>query len=126
LRDVHEYVLIFSKGKYKLHRSRAEKEDGRADTIGKEEFMEWTKSIWSFPTESARRVNHPAPFPVELPRRCIELYTYAGDVVLDPFAGSGSSAVAAKRAGRHYIAFDIVQEYCDIAEQRVADEASSD
>ncbi len=126
LRDVHEYVLIFSKGKYKLHRSRAEKEDGRADTIGKEEFMEWTKSIWSFPTESARRVNHPAPFPVELPRRCIELYTYAGDVVLDPFAGSGSSAVAAKRAGRHYIAFDIVQEYCDIAEQRVADEVSND
>jgi len=85
--------------------------------------MEWTKSIWSFPTESARRVNHPAPFPVELPRRCIELYTYAGDVVLDPFAGSGSSAVAAKRAGRHYIAFDIVQEYCDIAEQRIRDDA---
>ena len=86
--------------------------------------MEWTKSIWTFPTESAKRVNHPAPFPVELPRRCIELYTYANDVVLDPFAGSGSSAVAAKRSGRHYIGFDIVQEYCDIAEQRVTDEAS--
>jgi len=119
LRDVHEYILVFSKGKYKLHRSRAEKEEGREDTVGKEDFIEWTKSIWTFPTVSAKRVGHPAPFPVELPRRCMEMYTFAGDVVLDPFAGSGSTGIAAKQNGRRYLLFDISEEYCELAEKRI-------
>ena len=119
LRDVHEYILVFSKGKFKLHRSRAEKEEGREDTVGKEDFIEWTKSIWSFPTESAKRVGHPAPFPVELPRRCVEMYTFTGDVVLDPFAGSGSTGIAAKQNGRRYLLFDISEEYCELAEKRI-------
>ena len=120
LRDIHEYLLIFSKGDYKLARSKTERAEGRIDTIVKDEFIQHTKSIWSFPTESARRVNHPAPFPVELPRRCIEMYTYAGDVVLDPFLGSGTTAVAAKMCGRRYVGLDLSEEYCAIAEERLA------
>jgi len=120
LRDIHEYLLVFSKGDYKLARSKTERAEGRIDTIVKDEFIQHTKSIWSFPTESARRVNHPAPFPVELPRRCIEMYTYAGDVVLDPFLGSGTTAVAAKMCGRRYVGLDLSEEYCAIAEERLA------
>ncbi|MDP6869499.1 MAG: site-specific DNA-methyltransferase [Candidatus Poseidoniaceae archaeon] len=120
LRDIHEYLLIFSKGNYKLPRTKSERADGRIDTIAKEEFIQHTKSIWSFPTESAKRVNHPAPFPVELPRRCIEMYTFAGDVVLDPFLGSGTTAVAAKSTGRRYIGIDLDPNYCNIAEERIA------
>ena len=119
LRDIHEYMLMFSKGDYKLPRTKSERAEGRIDTIGKDEFIQQTKSIWSFSTESARRVNHPAPFPVELPMRCIEMFTFLGDVVFDPFLGSGTTAVAAKQAGRVYIGCDISEEYCGIAEQRL-------
>ena len=121
LRDVHEYILIFSKGQFKLPRSRSEKEEGREDSIGKKEFIEWTKSIWTFPTVSAKRVGHPAPFPVELPRRCMEMYTFVGDIVLDPFGGSGTTGIAAKQNGRKYLLFDISEEYCELAEKRIAD-----
>ncbi len=119
LRDIHEYILVYSKGEYKLPRSNQEKEAGREDTIAKGDFIEQTKSIWSFSTESAKRVKHPAPFPVELPRRCIEMYSFAGDVVLDPFLGSGSTAIAAIRTGRRYVGVDISQEYCDISQSRI-------
>lgn len=119
LRDIHEYLLIFSKGDYKLPRAKDERINGRVDTISKDSFIQQTKSIWSFPTESAKRVNHPAPFPVELPQRCIEMYTFLGDIVLDPFVGSGSTAVAAKKTGRKYLCCDISNEYCIIAEQRI-------
>ncbi|MEC8788599.1 MAG: site-specific DNA-methyltransferase [Candidatus Thermoplasmatota archaeon] len=119
LRDIHEYMLMFSKGDYKLPRTKSERAEGRIDTIGRDEFIQQTKSIWSFSTESARRVNHPAPFPVELPKRCIEMFTFLGDVVFDPFLGSGTTAVAAKQAGRVYIGCDISEEYCEIAEQRL-------
>ena len=119
LRDIHEYLLMFSKGDYKLPRTKAERADGRIDTIGKEEFIQQTKSIWSFATESAKRVNHPAPFPVELPKRCIEMFTFVGDVVLDPFLGSGTTAVAAKMTGRKYVGCDLSAEYCATAEERL-------
>lgn len=119
LRDIHEYLLMFSKGDYKLPRSKSERAEGRIDTIGKEEFIQQTKSIWSFATESAKRVNHPAPFPVELPKRCIEMFTFVGDVVLDPFLGSGTTAVAAKMTGRKYVGCDLSAEYCAIAEDRL-------
>jgi len=120
LRDIHEYLLMFSKGDYKLPRSKDERANGRIDTIGKDEFIQQTKSIWSFPTESAKRVNHPAPFPVELPKRCMEMFTFTGDIVLDPFLGSGTTAVAAKMSGRKYIGCDLSAEYCAIAEDRLA------
>ena len=120
LRDIHEYLLIFSKGQFKLNRTSDEKEDGRVDTIEKQEFIDWTKSIWSFPTASAKKIGHPAPFPVELPRRCIEFFTFQGDVVLDPFMGSGSTAIAAVKSSRSYICYDINDEYITLAEQRLA------
>ena len=120
LRDIHEYLLIFSKGQFKLERTSEDKDDGRVDSIEKQEFISWTKSIWSFPTASAKKIGHPAPFPVELPRRCIEFFTFLGDVVLDPFMGSGSTAIAASQSGRSYICYDIDQTYIELAEQRLA------
>ena len=120
LRDVHEYLLVFSKGDYKLPRTKAERAEGRLDTIPRDDFIQHTKSIWSFATERASRVNHPAPFPVELPKRCIEMYTFAGDVVLDPFNGSGTTCVAAKMHGRTYVGVDLSPAYCSIAEERLA------
>lgn len=114
LRDIHEYILVFSKGMY----SRPSV-DGRSPTITRDEFLEFTKSIWRFPTESAKKVGHPAPFPVELPRRCIQLYAYSNEVVLDPFMGSGATAVAALGTGRRYVGYDIDQEYVRLSEQRV-------
>ena len=119
LRDVHEYLLVFSKGDYKLKRDKKERAEGRIDTIPRDDFIKHTKSIWSFPTERASRVNHPAPFPVELPKRCIEMYSFVGDVVLDPFNGSGSTCVAAKATGRTYVGVDLSPDYCEIAEQRI-------
>ena len=119
LRDVHEYILIFSKGSFSLSRTEEEKSEGRINTIEKQEFIDLTKSIWRFPTASAKRIGHPAPFPIELPRRSIEFYTYAGDVVLDPFIGAGSTALAALITGRFYVGFDISQDYIDLANNRI-------
>ena len=112
LRDVHEYVLVASKGSYR----RAREGD---DTISKEEFLAGTTSIWDLKPASARRIGHPAPFPVELPRRLIEMYTFAGDLVLDPFIGSGTTAVAAAETGRRYVGYDIHPDYLEIARTRI-------
>jgi len=114
LRDVHEYIIVMSKGSFKRS-----KPPGREATISKEEFVEFTRSVWRFPPESAKRVGHPAPFPLDLPYRCIQLYTFKGDVVLDPFIGSGTTAVAAAMTGRHFIGIDINPEYVGIAQKRV-------
>jgi len=119
LRDTHEYILVFSKDDYKRPA------DGRESTIGKEEFLQFTKSVWTFPAESAKRVNHPAPFPIELPRRLIELYTYSNDVVLDPFVGSGTTCVAAMRGNRHYIGYDTSEEYVETSKARLRTECES-
>jgi DNA modification methylase len=121
LRDVHEYILIFSKETF----SRPGKD--RVSTITRDEFLSFTKSVWTFPAESARRVGHPAPFPEELPRRLIQLYTFSGDIVLDPFCGSGTTCVAAQKTGRHYIGYEINPEYLESAQERLRlalDEAS--
>jgi DNA modification methylase len=113
LRDVHEYILVFSKGSF----SRPAR--GRKSTIAKEDFLEWTKSVWAFPATSAQQVGHPAPFPEELPRRLIQLYTFDQDVVLDPFCGSGTTCVAAKAAGRHFVGYDVEPSYLEIARKRL-------
>jgi site-specific DNA-methyltransferase (adenine-specific) len=117
IRDIHEYCLCFSKGRF----DRVVK--GESD-ISSERFMELTLSVWEFPPESAKRVKHPAPFPVELPRRFIDLYTYPSELVLDPFIGSGSTAVAAVEARRHWIGYDLMQEYSEVTKRRVADAVS--
>ncbi len=113
LRDIHEYILVFSKGDYK--RIKGTKEN----TISKEQFMEWTKSIWTMNAESARRIGHPAPFPEELPYRLIQLYSFKDDIILDPFMGSGTTAVSALKSERNYVGYDISQEYLNIANKRL-------
>ena len=114
LRDTHEYILVFSKGSF-----RRDKMDGRKSTISREEFLEFTKSVWEFPSESARKVGHPAPFPVALPYRLIQLYTFSDEIVLDPFMGSGQTALAALKAGRHFIGYEISGEYLKLANSRI-------
>jgi site-specific DNA-methyltransferase (adenine-specific) len=93
--------------------------DGRESTISKEEFLEFTKSVWTFGAESARKVGHPAPFPVELPWRLIQLYTFSGEVVLDPFMGSGQTALAALKAGRHFVGYEVNEKYLKLSEKRI-------
>jgi site-specific DNA-methyltransferase (adenine-specific) len=113
LRDVHEYILVFSKDTFSRQR------EGQTSTITKDDFLELTKSIWTFPAISAKRIGHPAPFPEELPRRLIELYTFEGDVVLDPFCGSGSTFVAAVNTGRTYVGYEIDSDYVELAQKRI-------
>lgn len=125
LRDLTERIVIASKGRFdraEEARARAAARLPSADSISPDEFMEATTDVWEIPPESARKVGHPAPFPVELPQRLIELYTYPGDLVLDPFMGVGSTAVAAVRTGRHYVGFDTDTSYVEAAEQRVDEE----
>jgi len=114
LRDIHEYILVFSKGTFTRKRHLE-----RDSTISREEFLEFTKSVWTFSAEPAKAVGHPAPFPVELPYRLVQLYTYEGDVVLDPFMGSGQAAIAAIKTKRHYVGYDINEEYVRLAERRI-------
>jgi site-specific DNA-methyltransferase (adenine-specific) len=116
LRDVHEYILVFCKGTFKRQNPQE-----RPSTISRDEFLEYNKSIWTFPAEPARKVGHPAPFPVELPRRLIQLYTFEGELVLDPFMGSGQTAIAARKSNRRYVGYEIDETYVKLAEQRIAD-----
>jgi DNA modification methylase len=125
LRDVTERIVIASKGRF----DRALKPEQRLGlglpstaTISRDEFMEATTDLWEMPPESATRVGHPAPYPVELPKRLIELYTYENDVVVDPFMGSGTTAIAALRTDRHFIGFDTDRTYVARAKARINEE----
>lgn len=132
LRDVHEQVLVAAKAEeqgrathdivsvYSKDELRLPNQTGEEARIPNDDFVEWTRSVWHIATESSNRVGHPAPFPVALPLRLITLYTYPGDIVLDPFVGSGSTCVAARLTNRHYIGYDIDDEYVRIARERVA------
>src|SRR5690606_33514095 len=125
LRDLTERVVLGSKGRFDRAVSRGERARRglpHVATTTADEFMEATLDVWELAPERATRVGHPAPFPVELPQRFIELYTYAGDVVLDPFMGSGSTAVAAVRTGRHYLGYDTDPGYVEAARKRAAEE----
>ncbi len=125
LRDMTERVVIASKGRFDRAVPAARRtRDGlpSESTITTDEFMEATLDVWRIDAEQATRVGHPAPFPVELPRRLIDLYTYRDDLVLDPFLGSGSTLVAAARAGRRGVGFDLDPEYVTLAKQRLEDE----
>jgi site-specific DNA-methyltransferase (adenine-specific) len=129
LRDTTERVIVASKGRFDRAMTRAERELAGlpfVNGIEADEFMAATLDVWDIPPESARRVSHPAPFPIELPSRLIELYTYERDTVLDPFMGSGSTLVAAAQLGRRYVGYDLDATYVDIARLRVRDEGSPD
>ena len=122
LRDITERVIIASKGRFDRAVKRVQREKRglpHEASIGTDEFLEATLDVWEIPSERATRVGHPAPFPIALPRRLIELYTYQGDLVLDPFLGSGTTAVAAAESGRHYVGFDTETEYITLAEERL-------
>ena len=123
LRDITERVIVASKGRFDRAvdaRHRASAGMPSTGTMTVDDFLEATLDVWELAPESAKRVNHPAPFPVELPRRLIDLYTYAGDLVLDPFMGAGSTAVAAARSERHFVGFDTDPTYVEAALARVA------
>ncbi len=122
LRDLTERIVIASKGRFDRAVDPVRREADEwpsVTTIRADDFLEVTTDLWEVPAESATRVGHPAPFPVELPERLIELYTYEGDLVLDPFMGAGSTALAAVRTHRHYVGFDTDEHYVDLAERRV-------
>jgi len=113
LRDIHEYILVFSKDSF----SRPSK--GKENSIKKEEFLEWTKSVWTFPPVSAKKIGHPAPFPEELPHRLIKLYSFINDVVLDPFLGSGTTSLTAVKNDRNYVGYDTNKKYIQLADKRI-------
>jgi site-specific DNA-methyltransferase (adenine-specific) len=113
LRDVHEYILVFSKDTFRRRRK------GKENTVSRDDFLEWTKSVWTFPAVSAKKIGHPAPFPDELPHRLIQLYTFRGDVVLDPFVGSGTTCVAAQEDGRRFVGYETSAEYINLAKKNM-------
>ena len=117
IRDIHEYCLVFSKDSMKNSK-------GGISTIEKDEFMESTLSIWHINPEKAKKIGHPAPFPVELPKRFINLYSFKDDLVLDPFIGSGTTAVASKILQRNYVGYEINKDYIEIADKRLRAETS--
>ena len=108
-----ELIVVLYKDCWKKHKK------GPSD-IEKQQFMDWTNGVWTFNGESKKRVGHPAPFPIELPRRCIKLFTYVGDTVLDPFCGSGTTLLAALKENRRGIGIELDQTYCDLAIERIA------
>jgi len=111
-----ELIVILYKGEWKRPA------DGRETDITRQEFMDWTNGLWTFSGESKKKVNHPAPFPVELPLRCMKLFSYIGDTVLDPFMGSGSTLVAAAQCKRIGIGIELDKGYCGIACERIQKE----
>jgi modification methylase len=124
LRDLTERVVVASKGRFDRARSVAQRRaEGlpHRSTLPTDDFLALTLDLWPIPAESARRVGHPAPFPVELPEQLIRLYTFADDLVLDPFMGSGSTLVAAARLGRRYVGYDLDPAYVELARARVAE-----
>ena len=117
IRDIHEYCLVFSKDTFK-------KPSKGESSLGKEEFMESTLSVWNINAARAKKIGHPAPFPVDLPYKFINLYTYKNDLVLDPFIGSGTTAIAAKKLNRNYVGYEIEKEYIKVANNRLENEVN--
>jgi DNA modification methylase len=116
VRRNHEYILVYSKEQFKLEKTP---ESGDPDITGPE-FQTFIASTWSMQPETRNLADHPVPFPEELPYRCVKLYTYPNDIVLDPFNGTGTTCLAAKKHGRRYIGIDMDPAYCKYAEDRLA------
>ena len=124
-RDVTERVVIASKGRFDRAQrveTRRQRSLPHTSDMSTDEFMEATLDVWNMAPESATRVGHPAPFPVELPLRLIGLYTFRDDLVVDPFMGSGTTLVAAICSGRRYLGYDTDPNYVATAKRRVAEE----
>lgn len=94
--------------------------------ITRDEFMTWTNGLWTFNGESAKRIGHPAPFPKELPYRCIKLFSYIGDHVFDPFLGSGTTGIVANLLKRDFTGIELDKEYFDLATKRINDSKGID
>ncbi|MHA1686052.1 MAG: DNA-methyltransferase [Candidatus Heimdallarchaeaceae archaeon] len=108
-----ETIVVFYKDSWKKKRK------GDSD-ITKEEFIDWTNGLWSFSGESKKKIGHPAPFPIELPKRCIKLFSYSSDVVLDPFLGSGTTVIVAHMLKRKAIGVEIDKKYFELAIKRIS------
>ena len=105
-----------------LYKKNWKKTSGSKESdISRQEFMDWTNGMWVFNGESKKRIGHPAPFPVELPRRCVKLFSYVGDVILDPFCGSGTTMIAAITNNRKGIGIDVDKKYCNLAQNRITE-----
>jgi site-specific DNA-methyltransferase (adenine-specific) len=103
-----------------LYKKHWKKTSGsKVSDIERDDFMNWTNGMWTFNGESKKKIGHPAPFPVELPRRCVKLFSYVGDVVLDPFCGSGTTLIAAVNNQRNGIGIDVDKKYCTLAKKRI-------
>lgn len=110
--DQHEYILVFKKTGDRYAPTREH-------TIERDDFLKWRNSIWTIKAESATSVGHIAPFPLEIPKRLITLYSFDGETVLDPFVGSGTTIIAAKMLNRNGIGIDHSQEYIELAADRI-------
>ena len=113
-----ELVIIFYKDSWK------KTSGSKLSDVTRDEFMAWTNGLWTFNGESKKRIGHPAPFPLELPRRCVKMFSYVGDTVLDPFMGSGTTLIAAGMNGRQAIGVDVDKGYCKLAQARIEKEAA--
>jgi DNA modification methylase len=125
LRDLSERIIVAAKGRFDRaipRKKRATMGLPHENTISKKRFMESTLDVWKIPPERARKIGHPAPFPPALPERLIELYTYRNDTILDPFIGSGTTAIAAARLGRRYVGYDVDEGYLKLARTRLRTE----
>lgn len=107
-----EMIVVFYKKQWKKIKK------GESD-ISKQDFMDWTNGLWTFNGESAKRIGHPAPFPIELPKRCIQLFSYKHDIVFDPFLGRGKTLVACSQLGRKGVGVDIDKTYCELSIKRL-------
>ena len=108
-----ELILVLYKNTWKKT-SGSKKSD-----ITRDEFMTWTNGLWTFNGERKKRMGHPAPFPLELPKRCVKMFSYVGDTVLDPFMGSGTTVLAAAMHRRKAIGLEIDKRYCQLAKTRI-------
>lgn len=115
-----ELIVVLFKNSWK------KTEGSRISDVSRDEFMEWTNGLWTFNGESKKKIGHPAPFPMELPRRCIKLFSYVGDVVLDPFCGSGTTLIAAANHERMGIGIDIDKKYCELVRKRILDQTTAE
>ena len=114
-----ELIVVFYKKSWKRISGTG------ASDITRQEFMDWTNGLWTFNGESRKRTGHPAPFPLELPRRCIKLFSFVGDTVLDPFLGSGTTLVAAAQSGRRGIGIEVEAKFCALAAERLRKAAAA-